>query len=722
MIRTSKRILSFLLVFALFAGISSTIAPSVAYAAEQARVSYEETVYQSLLEQFGGDAETARHTLDIMRQAGLLESGNSFYKTAKIRLNGKLLTLDEVRARIAGGEDLTQTVYVNNYPLPLADLKQIIEIEDFIEYVRINYIENDIEMTDVHESYYDNLLTALEMGQVQMSAAGIESAPAPDWFSENEGKISAGDYKIQISDAGYNYEYPTSGSSPFVWNAFDYWRSNEIEFELIHTVNGGKVESAPYPISFDWRLQSGTAKAGVHFTAASGTVIFEPGDIRKRISISLAPKVSPIILDNAENIAGTIRGDWRFSGERSFYLQSYNFRNAEPMAGMAQRRIAVRQSTVKNLSHMFDAQPYYDYSYVIGSSEGYGTQYIDSEAMYSELRLRFQPPNVTLATARQNYFTGVDYIGSDSATMAYKNKVYAETTITSYLAGVTNLYGTDAQQYEQRQTMDQNIINLIYIADGWLEYERPVRYYLDHAQQVTVDATLQFSINFNNETTKAYGTPKAFTQLTTQTLTFTQEMAADILKWVLKYKTANPTATWNDALSKIKIIITQKNSKTPAIVSDGTEGTPAIIIDADPEYWVYPWGAADEAKEPIPAADWAQDVDRQLLWKRPDVANTKVEEMIARWEASCGGNRNSRLKRNIIKRFYFEYGNSLAAIAAEEGRPKDFVEKMHIWALKELSALIFGVDGLLKVGGAMYMLRIDTFRPLWREAQSPPED
>ncbi|GHV18086.1 hypothetical protein FACS189425_05880 [Clostridia bacterium] len=112
--------------------------------------------------------------------------------------------------------------------------------------------------------------------------------------------------------------------------------------------------------------------------------------------------------------------------------------------------------------------------------------------------------------------------------------------------------------------------------------------------------------------------------------------------------------------------------------------------------------------------EWSKKVSSVLV--------RHVEEMIARWEASCGGNRNSRLKRNIIKRFYFEYGNSLAAIAAEEGRPKDFVEKMHIMALKELSALIFGVDGLLKVGGAMYMLRIDTFRPLWREAQSPPED
>jgi hypothetical protein len=90
----------------------------------------------------------------------------------------------------------------------------------------------------------------------------------------------------------------------------------------------------------------------------------------------------------------------------------------------------------------------------------------------------------------------------------------------------------------------------------------------------------------------------------------------------------------------------------------------------------------------------------------------QIDEMIAHWEKSCDGSRNSVLKRNIIRKFYFERDKTLTTIAIEEGRPKDFVELAHTKALRELSALIFGVDGLLKVGGAMYLMYIDTFRPL----------
>ncbi|GHV06620.1 hypothetical protein FACS1894217_05670 [Clostridia bacterium] len=103
--------------------------------------------------------------------------------------------------------------------------------------------------------------------------------------------------------------------------------------------------------------------------------------------------------------------------------------------------------------------------------------------------------------------------------------------------------------------------------------------------------------------------------------------------------------------------------------------------------------------------EWAKKVSSTLI--------CHVDTMITRWEASCDGTWQGRLKRRIIRKFYFEYGNTLASIAVMEDKPKAVIEQYHIKALKELSALIFGTDGLLKVDGAMYMLHLEagTLRP-----------
>ncbi|MDR0917141.1 MAG: hypothetical protein LBN02_08170, partial [Oscillospiraceae bacterium] len=159
------RLLSLVLVLALTLSLFAII-PQSAAAAESAN--YEEEVYRSLLEQFGGDAEQAQHTLDVMRQVGLLDDENSFYETAKVRLGGELLSLSEVSQRIAEGANLDRTVYVNDYPLPLRDLKTIIEIEEFIQYVKKNYIDNKVELTDEHYRYIGSLASALESGSVML--------------------------------------------------------------------------------------------------------------------------------------------------------------------------------------------------------------------------------------------------------------------------------------------------------------------------------------------------------------------------------------------------------------------------------------------------------------------------------------------------------------------------------------------------------------------------
>lgn len=83
---------------------------------------------------------------------------------------------------------------------------------------------------------------------------------------------------------------------------------------------------------------------------------------------------------------------------------------------------------------------------------------------------------------------------------------------------------------------------------------------------------------------------------------------------------------------------------------------------------------------------------------------THIDNMIATWGEKCGHTQEGRLKRRIIRQYYFDYpSKSLHKIADSEHKSYDFIREQRDKALKELSALIFGADGLLKVDGAMYV-------------------
>jgi hypothetical protein len=81
-----------------------------------------------------------------------------------------------------------------------------------------------------------------------------------------------------------------------------------------------------------------------------------------------------------------------------------------------------------------------------------------------------------------------------------------------------------------------------------------------------------------------------------------------------------------------------------------------------------------------------------------------IETNIRDWENKCGSTQEGRLRRRIIRQYYFEQpSNSLHKIANAERKTYAFIREQRDKALKELSALIFGAGGLLKVDGAMYI-------------------
>ena len=90
--------------------------------------------------------------------------------------------------------------------------------------------------------------------------------------------------------------------------------------------------------------------------------------------------------------------------------------------------------------------------------------------------------------------------------------------------------------------------------------------------------------------------------------------------------------------------------------------------------------------------------------QRTELLLHHIEKNIRDWEDKCGCTQEGRLKRRIIRQFYFDNpSKSLHKIADSEHKTYDFIREQREKALKELSALIFGADGLLKVDGAMYI-------------------
>lgn len=90
--------------------------------------------------------------------------------------------------------------------------------------------------------------------------------------------------------------------------------------------------------------------------------------------------------------------------------------------------------------------------------------------------------------------------------------------------------------------------------------------------------------------------------------------------------------------------------------------------------------------------------------ERTQILLSHIKRSIQHWEMTCKNSYGGRIRRRIIRGLYLdEPRKTLSMIAVEENKPRGVIGKYLQSALKELSGLLFGSDGLLKTKGAMYI-------------------
>ena len=120
----------------------------------------------SELEAIAGSQDEAERYYDLMERYGLLDEDGNAVESWEIQMDGRDVTLDEIRETLAGDYDAEKTVTVDGTPVTLADLETMLQIEDYVAHVKDTYFSNQ-EWTDEQKA-------SLESLESQINNEGIE--------------------------------------------------------------------------------------------------------------------------------------------------------------------------------------------------------------------------------------------------------------------------------------------------------------------------------------------------------------------------------------------------------------------------------------------------------------------------------------------------------------------------------------------------------------------
>ncbi|MEA4822826.1 MAG: S-layer homology domain-containing protein [Clostridiaceae bacterium] len=296
-----RRMLSFVLCILLIWQITT---PAAAYITDLLQNSKQEnqTILNRLQTLYGEDMTTEDMERELSYMGLLDESGN-IRVTESIILNGTAMMLDEVRELLARPDtDMSTVVTVDGTVLTLGDLQTMIEIETQLEALRTAMTGGDVEMTEEHR---DNLQSILGQIRSEGIMAVMADSSAPTSINH--------DLRIKTTASTSTFDAATLNGTQTV----------TVSLSLYNTTGGSTAHT--YPITVKYRTVDGTAKAGIHYTANSGTITFASGETFKSFTVTLGSYASASIGGSAKQYP---IADWRYSGKAVFYIQVYEPTNA----------------------------------------------------------------------------------------------------------------------------------------------------------------------------------------------------------------------------------------------------------------------------------------------------------------------------------------------------------------------------------------------------------
>lgn len=122
------------------------------------------------LQSVAGSEDKARDYYDIMEAYGLLDEDGNLAESWSIQMGGEDITLDELRGVLAGDYDPAAYVWVDGVPVTLEDVKTMIEIEDYIAYIRETYY-SDIEWTPEQKESLESLVAQIQSSGIKLRGA-----------------------------------------------------------------------------------------------------------------------------------------------------------------------------------------------------------------------------------------------------------------------------------------------------------------------------------------------------------------------------------------------------------------------------------------------------------------------------------------------------------------------------------------------------------------------
>lgn len=364
--------------------------------------------------------EGARLVLESLYEMGLIDRYGNFL-TYSVVLDGQELSRAELETLLADPDtDLTRECTVDGQTITLQDVKTMLDIEKELERIRATYYDPDVEMTDAHKATLQSLIDQLQASGVNLQ---LEDSEAKDDAAIEKG------YKSQLARISLS----TVDVS--------------VEQGQTVTVTFNLSKALPYAVSFDYRTVDGAARAGVHYTAKTGTVTFEAGATEESITIQTSTR----------NSSSTDYTTDRWSGDRAFFIQYSNPKNILFEGDKAAASTIVRVqgnydyagSVAKLLTHSFMTQttaynvngipnpdieilpeagvPWTRYPLVDGGPGGAGTEEGETanyKTLYSSLYL--EPTNYMKDLVREDLVSGIRWMVSHvdhAATIGWDGKM-----------------------------------------------------------------------------------------------------------------------------------------------------------------------------------------------------------------------------------------------------------------------------------------------------------
>lgn len=160
------------------------------------------------LRQITGDEADAEAYYALLQRYNLLDEDGNAVENWSVTLDGEELTLDGLREVLAGDYDPDKLVWVDGTAVTLGNLDIILQIEDYIAYIRDTYFSG--------QTWTEEELAALESLREQVSSSGIEIlAPegAAAGFTSPTGTNHDARVSIRGGYAGVKYYDSTGGGN-----------------------------------------------------------------------------------------------------------------------------------------------------------------------------------------------------------------------------------------------------------------------------------------------------------------------------------------------------------------------------------------------------------------------------------------------------------------------------------------------------------------------------